>query len=74
MYAYHINTGLRIAPGEALSVRRNGRWTRAFFVAVLDTSVTDSHFSGDLEVRFEGAEHNSYIRPNMAHNVMVRSR
>lgn len=72
MNAYQISTFKRLEKGDAISARRNGRWQRAFFVRVIDSSAVDGIFDGDLVVKFEGAEGESYVRPNGVYDVMVR--
>ena len=73
MNAYRISTFKRLEKGDVISARRNGKWQRAFFVRVIDTSAIDGVFDGDLVVNFEGVEGESFVRPNAAHDVMVRS-
>lgn len=72
MNAYRISNNRKLEKGDAISVRRNGQWQRAFFQRVLDTSTLEGVFDGDLVVRFEGLNLESYVRPRAAHDVMVR--
>jgi hypothetical protein len=73
MNAYRISTGIKLNKGDAISARRNGKWQRAFFVRVIDTSTIEGVFDGDLVVNFEGVNGESYVRPHGTHDVMVRS-
>lgn len=74
MQAFRISTGKPVAKGDAISARRNGKWQRATFVRVIDVSFIEGVFDGDLIVRFEGVDDDSFVRPNAAHDIMVRSR